>query len=344
MKRLRVLVLLHEHLMPPADALAVPDDHNVPWKTEFDVLTGIEKLGHQVRSLGAGDDLMTIRAAIEDFDPHVVFNMLEGFHDIPAYDYYVTSYLELLKRSYTGCNPRGLMLARDKALSKKILSYHRIRVPAFQVFPRGKAGRRPARLRFPLFAKSLNDDGSLGLAQASIVYNDQKLADRVRYLHETFNSDVIAEEYIAGREIYVPILGNRRVQVLPPIELQFKNLAEGAEPIATSKVKWDWEYQRERGIELGFPEDLPEPVRNRIIRTGKRVYKALNMSGYGRIDLRVTPEGEVFVIEANPNPDISYGCELPESGERAGIAYGALLQRILSLGIAYQAEWRAAGV
>jgi D-alanine-D-alanine ligase len=339
MKRLRVLVLMHGDLVPPEEATGVPEDKYVPWKTEFDVLMGLEQLGHTVRRLGADSDLTPIRQAIEEFDPHIVFNLLESFHGIPSYDHYVTTYLELLQRPYTGCNPRGLLLSRDKALSRKILSYHRIPGPAFAVFPRERAVRRPTRVKFPLLVKSLTSDGSIGLAQASVVHTDEKLEERVQYLHASFDTDVIAEEYVLGREVYVPILGNRRLQTFPIMELDFGKLAEGAEPIATSKVKWDWKYQERHGIDLKRAK-LTKEVEKRLVRIAKRVYRALSLSGYARIDFRLNEEGHGFVIEANPNADLGFGEELHEAVEAGGLTYTKLLQRILNLGLGYQAEWR----
>lgn len=339
MKRLRVLVLMAEDLVPPEDATSVPEDHYVEWKTEFDVVMGLENLGHEVRQLGVESELGPIRKAIQDFKPHIVFNLLESFHGIPSYNQYVISYLELLRQPYSGCNPRGLMLARDKALCRRVLSYHRIPGPGFAVFHRGRVVRKPARIKFPLLVKTLGSDGSIGLAQASIVDTEEKLEKRVLYLQETFDYDVIAEEYIAGREIYIAVMGNRRLTVLPLVEMDFGKLAPGAEPIATSKVKWDWKYQEERSIKLVLADLAPE-VEQRLVRIAKRVYRGLSLSGYGRIDFRLTEDGHPFLIEANPNCDLGFGEELHESAKAAGMTYESLLQRILNLGLNYQAEWR----
>jgi len=343
MKKLRVLLVTHEDYLPPEDATEVPKESYMPWKTDFDVRAGLLDLGHDVRMLGSSGDVTPIRVAIKRFQPDVVFNLLESFHDVPTYDSYVTSYLELLRQPYTGCNPRGLLLTRDKALSRKILSYHRIPGPGFAVFPQGRTVRKPAKLRFPLLVKSLTDDGSVGVAQKSIVHSDEKLAERVAYLHETFATDVIGEEYVVGREMYVSVLGNRRLTVLPPIELVFRKLPEGTEPIATSKVKWDLAYQKKVGVDL-VPAEVSEELAGRLQRTTKRIYRALGMSGYGRIDFRVTEEDVPIVIEANPNADLGYGEELHEAANLAGLKYRDLLQRILNLGMKYEAGWRQGGV
>src|SRR5690606_15796431 len=159
---------------------------------------------------------------------------------------------------YTGCNPRGLMLAHDKALTKMVLRYHRIRVPNFAVLPLGRKVRRPSKLQFPLLVKSLTEEGSVGIAQASIVHDDEKLAERVDFVHRHLGTHAIAEEYIDGRELYVGVLGNQRLQTLPIWELHFPKLREDAPRIATGKVKWDYKYQKKIGIRSSRARNLPE--------------------------------------------------------------------------------------
>ncbi len=335
----RVLVLMHEDLVPPEGGKGYSEEKHVPWKTEFDVMEGLARLGHDVRPLGVHADLALIRRTITEWKPHVVFNLLEEFHEVEVYDSHIVSYLELLKQHYTGCNPRGLLLAHDKALSKKILNYHRIRVPRFGVFMMGRKISRPPRTRYPMFVKSLTEEGSFNLAQASVVHNDEKLKERVAYLHEK-NTHVIAEEYILGRELYIGVLGNRRLQTLPILEMVFENLAEGSQPIATTKVKWDWEYSKKRGIDVVVARNISDDLEKRIQRVGKRVFRLLGLSGYARIDLRLTEEGEIYVLEANPNPDLGYGEELCIAAEAAGLGYDGLLAKILGLGRSYEAEWR----
>ena len=227
MKRLRVLVLLHEDLIPPDTIEGVSDKEMAKWKTEYDVIAGLSNIGHDVRPLGVASDLGVIRDTIVEWKPHICFNLLEEFHGVGLYDQHVVSFLELMKIPYTGCNPRGLMIAHDKALSKKILSYHRIAVPDFAVFPRRKVVRRPKRLQFPLLVKSATEDASLGISQASIVSNDEKLNDRIAFVHEQVGTDALVEEYIEGRELYVGIIGNRRLQTFPIWEMDFTNMPDG---------------------------------------------------------------------------------------------------------------------
>jgi D-alanine-D-alanine ligase len=335
MKPLRILALMHEDLVPPEDA-AGHDLADADWKMEFDVTVSLKKLGHEVHNLGVGGDLGVIRKAIDERQPHIVLNLLEHFHGVPVFDQNVVSYLELLRVPYTGCNPRGLMLARDKGLSKKLLAYHRIPVPEFTVVPIGrKKIRRPKRLQFPLIVKSLTREASTGISQASVVEDDAKLAERVRFMHDTFGTDAIVERYVEGRELYVGVLGNQRLQVFPVWELLFTKMPDELWHIATDRVKWSRVYQKMRGIKTAaakLPEGMPEQIQHLC----RRIYRTLDLSGYARIDLRLDAQGKVYVLEANPNPQLAYGEDFAESAELAGIAYPDLLQRIVRLGM----RWR----
>ncbi len=340
MRKLRVLLLVHEDTVPPDSIEGLSEDEVKPFKAEYDVARTLEAMGHQVHVLGVTDTLTSVREAIEDFRPHVAFNLLLHFQGIGLYDAHVVSFLELRHMPYTGVNPRGLLLAHDKALTKKILSFHRIRCPRFAVFQRGKRVRRPAKLEFPLIVKSLAEHASQGIAQASIVHDDESLSDRVEFIHRNVSPSAIAEQYIPGRELTVGVLGNQRLDVFPVWELFFDSLPAGSEPIATSRVKWDYAYQEKIGLRSGPAEDLDGALQREIQRTARRIYKALGLSGYARIDLRLSESGKVYVIEANPNPDLSYGEDFSMGADALGYDYPALLQKLLNLGLRYQAPWR----
>ena len=337
MTKLRVLVLMHEELVPPAEATA-EESLSADWKMEFDVLSFLRTAGHEVQALGVGDDLRVVRQGIEDGQSQIAFNLLEHFHEVPIFDQNVVSYLELLRLPYTGCNPRGLLLARDKALTKKLLMYHRILVPDFAVFPIGRAVRRPKRLAFPLIVKSLTHEASIGIAQASVVDDDGKLRERVQFIHESSGTDAIVERYIEGRELYVSILGNSRLEVFPIWEMFFANMPAAAWHIATDRVKWSSTYQARHGIKTDSAEGLDKDEVTRIQHVCKRVYRTLGLSGYARIDLRRDAEGNIYVLEANPNPQLAYGEDFAESAERGGMSYQALLQRILTLGLSWHRQ------
>jgi D-alanine-D-alanine ligase len=334
MRKKRVLVLMHVDLVPPDDIAGRPEAEFFEYKTEYDVLTGLRDLGHEVQPLGLYDDLTPLRQAIQDFKPHIAFNLLDEFRGETMLDQNVVSYLELVQVPYTGCNPRGLILARDKALSKKILHYHRIRVPRFAVVPAGrKLKRRPARLNYPLIVKSQVEEASLGIAEASIVNNDEKLAERVEFMHANVGTSLILEQYVDGRELYVGIMGNTRLQVLPVWELEIRRLRADAPRIATRQVKWNRQFQKRRGVKIGPARDLPPELERLLVKTSKRVYRLLQLSGFGRIDFRLDAEGRPFFLEANPNADIGYGEEFAEAAEAAGIDYEPLLDRLLAIGL-----------
>jgi D-alanine-D-alanine ligase len=333
-KPLRVLVLLDRDLVPPDSIKGLSEAEIEPFRTEYDVVSTLRTAGHEVRPLGVADELRPIREAVEEWKPDVVYNLLEEFQGEVTYDQNVASYLELLRVPYTGCNPRGLIFARGKDLSKKLLHYHRIPSPAFAVFPIARKVRRPKRLGFPLIVKSLTEDSSFGIAQASVVQNDEKLEERVRFIHESVGTAAIVEQFIEGREIYVGVLGNERLRVLPVWELQFKEMAEGALNIATQRVKLDPKYQKRRGIVIGPAKDLSPELRARIVRYTKRICRTLEIDGYCRIDFRLTENGTPYFLEANPNPQIAKEDEFAEAAKHDGIGYRKLLNRILALGIA----------
>jgi D-alanine-D-alanine ligase len=333
MRRLRVLVLTHPDLIPPDSLKGRSEAEINVWKTEYDVVSTLRESGHDVRALGVKDELAPIRDEVESWKPHVVFNLLEEFHGEAVYDHSVVSYLELLRVPYTGCNPRGLVLARGKDLSKKLVHYHRVPVPAFAVFPMRRKVERPARLGLPLIVKSLNEDASMGIAQASVVETDEALAERVAFIHERIGTAAIAEQYIAGREIYVGVLGNDRRRVLPIWELQFGDLAQGTRPIATEKVKHDLEYQDRHGVIEGPAKGLAPQLQARINNLVKRICRTLELDGYARIDFRLADDGTPYFIEANPNPEIARIEEFARSAQHDGLKYPDLLNRILALGI-----------
>lgn len=333
-KKLRVIALVREDLIPPDTLAGVETKEKEEWRTEYDVVTTLRGMGHEVRPVGVGSELGVIREAVEDYKPHVTFNLLEEFAGYPLFDQHVVSYLELTKQKYTGCNPRGLTLTHDKALANKILTYHRIHVPRFVVFPVNRNVKRPARLKFPLFVKSVSDEGSVGIAQASIVRDDEKLKERVNFIHRQNETPAIAEEYIEGREIYVGVIGNERLQTYTPWEMVMPDLPEGAPNIATGKIKWDIEYQKKVGL-VTKPAAIEEQTKKEFERLSKRVYRILGLSGYARVDYRLTNDGRIFLLEVNPNPQIARQEDFADSAEHCGVTYEGLLQKIVTLGISY---------
>ena len=333
--KLRIMVLLHEDLIPPQKIEDGVIKEKQPWRTEYDVISTLQSMGHEARACGLRSDLAVIGKSIEEQKPHVTFNLLEEFDGRAVFDQHVVSYLELVKQPYTGCNPRGLTLAKDKALTKKILSYHRIPVPSFAVFPMNQKVERPRRLQFPAMVKSLVEEGSVGISQASVVYDDQKLAERVEFIHRQIGSHAIAEQYIEGREIYVSVIGNRRLQVYTPWELVIRNLPEGSLNIATGRLKWNHEYQQKVGL-VTKPAGLTPELERKLSLLSKRIYRLLSLSGYARLDFRMSNEGEFYLLEANPNPQIALNEDFADSAKHCGVSYAKLLQKIITLGMSFE--------
>jgi D-alanine-D-alanine ligase len=336
-KKLRILALVHNHLVPPADITGI-DVREAEWKMEYDVIETLREMGHEVRVLGLDDELGGIRPTIGLFKPHIVFNLMEAFAGVTTFDQNVVSYLELLRVAYTGCNPRGLILARDKALSKKLLAYHRIRVPDFTVVRRGRKPMLSKRLHFPVIVKSLFFEASTGISQASVVENEDQLARRVQFVHDSLGTAAIVEQFIDGRELYVGVLGNQRLEVFPVWEMSFAQMPDNRWRIATERVKWSTQYQKRHGI-MTEAAALDAAVVDQIQRIARRTCRSLDLSGYARIDLRLDEEdGRVYVLEANPNPNLAYGEDFAESAEVSGMSYERLLDRILALGVRWEPE------
>jgi D-alanine-D-alanine ligase len=327
-----VLVLFDSAGTPPADqdfSRELKNDED--WATEAHVIAALEKLGHEVRTIGVYEDPGLIINEVKSHPPDVVFNLTEHFNARSAYDRNVAGLLEMLDLPYTGSGPTGLTLCKNKGMAKEILAYHHIRVPDSVVFPVGAAIRRPRRLRFPLFIKPLQEEASYGISQDSFVENDQAFEERIRFIHERMNQEALAEEFIEGRELYVSILGNDRLHVFPFREVIFAEVPEGRPRFSTFKAKWDDAYRKKWGIQNIFADGLDENMKTRITEICKKAYRVLRVRGYGRIDLRVTTAGEIVLLEANPNPNLERGDEFAQSAMKAGLTYEALIQRVVRL-------------
>jgi D-alanine-D-alanine ligase len=334
-EKIRVVVLVDKGLVPPKSIEGLSEKQIQPIRNEFDVISNMQKMGHDVIVVEVRDDLGTIRAAMEEHKPQIVFNLLVEFHGYTLFEPHVVSFLEMIKQPYTGCNPRGLMLSHDKALTKKILAFHRIKVPEFAVFQVDRKVIRPRQLKFPLLVKSLTEDGSIAISQASIVNDDGSLEERVRYIHKITKMHAIVEQYVEGREIYAAVIGNQRLRTFTPWELILQNRPPGMPNIASSKIKWNKAYQEKVGLITKAAELTPE-LRKTMDHISKRIFRLLSLSGYARLDFRLSPEGHFYLLEANPNPDISSNEDFAEAAKHCGVSYQALLQKILTLGLSYR--------
>ncbi|HUC42489.1 MAG TPA: ATP-grasp domain-containing protein [Candidatus Sulfotelmatobacter sp.] len=333
-ERLRLLVLFEVH-DPPA-----PDEEyerrmreESDWRTEGHVVAALKALGHEVHLGAIYKNPREVIDLVERIQPDLVWNFVQTFHGTRYFESHIAGVLELCRVPYTGCGHRALMLCQDKALSKEILKHHRVSVPPFVVSRRNIPLKRLSKSIFPVMVKPLAEEGSVGISRDSFAETEEQAIARAQFLHERLKRDVIVEQYVSGREIYVGVLGNDRLTVLPPRELKFSKVPEGEPKFASFKAKWDEGYRERWGIFAAFPDDLPESLRRKIDAVAKRVFRALQMRGFGRIDLRLTDEGKLVVVEANPNPEIAQGEDLAEAAAKSGIPYADLIDRIVALGL-----------
>ncbi len=332
-KKLKILALFDAIAPTTIDQDLSAELKTDDWKTEANVLGALAELGHSVEHLAIFDDLNLLRQKLDSFQPDVLFNLADQFKNNRAFDQNIVSFLEMHGVTFTGCGSTGLTLCKHKAISKKILGYHRIRVPEFTVIARGKRCARPARLKFPILVKPLKEEASYGISQASFVETDEQFKERVQFIHTSHDCDVIAEEYIAGRELYVSVLGNHKLDVYPIRELVFKEVPPDEPKIATYRAKWDEEYRKKWGLQNQFADNLDAALAKDIVQTCKRIYRLLTIDGYARVDLRVTPANEIYFIEANPNPILAADEDFAQSALKAGLAYPQLIERIIRTGL-----------
>jgi D-alanine-D-alanine ligase len=332
-KKLKILALFDAIGPTTLDQDLSTELKTTDWKTEAAVLAALEELGYQHEQLAIFDDLDLLRQKLQTFTPDVIFNLADQFRNNRAFDQHIVSYLAMHGIPFTGCGTTGLTLCKHKAISKKILSYHRIHTPHFVTIPRGKRAVRPAHLKFPILVKPLKEEASYGISQASFVETDEQFRERVTFLHENTDNDVIAEEYIEGRELYVSLIGNHRLQVFPIRELVFREVPPDEPKIATYKAKWDEAYRQRWGLENRFAEGLEPALVRHIEDVCKRIYHLLTIDGYARLDLRLNAQNELYFIEANPNPVLAPDEDFAQSAMHTGLTYPRLIDRIARLGM-----------
>ncbi len=297
--------------------------------TEADVLATLKRLGHEVETLGIFDDVLAIVETVKRFAPDVVFNLTESFHSNRANEPNIPALLELMKVRYTGAKADGIILCKDKVLAKKVLLYHRVRVPHFVISPQSRPLKRLRRFVFPAFVKPVGEESSDGIAKASFAKSEEEALERARFIHEKFQCDALIEEYIDGRELYLSVMGNNKLTVFPPREIFFEQIPEDEPKFATFKAKWDEAYRKKWGIRNGPARELPPGLDKKLVRLARKVYRALKVQGLGRIDIRLTAAGEIMVIEANPNPSLAHDEDFAQAAASAGLEYDALIQKIL---------------
>ena len=337
-RQLRVLLLTHKELYARDSIAGMSERAVVPWRTEYHVMRGLEALGHEVEQLGLDTSLAPLHAALDRFAPHIVFNLLIELRDSGGFEPHVVAALEARGACYTGCNSEALVLTRDKAITKKLLTWHAIPVPEFATFRRGRR-RRANGLAFPLIVKPIDEGGSYGIRRASLVRNASALERRVRWVHRHCGHDAIAERYVDGREITVGLLGNRRPRCLPLWETHFDGIAAGAPRIVTERIKWNLDHRRARAVHSGPARRLPRGTADATRRLALRAWRVLRLSGFARIDFRIDAAGKPWLIDVNANPDVDFHEDFARSAAHDGLPPEQLLQRLLDLGLRYRPHW-----
>jgi D-alanine-D-alanine ligase len=297
-----------------------------------EIFEALGRLGHQPGYLvvdGADPSLVAVAKCKSD----LVFNLSESYAGDDTKDMNVAAYLDLLDLPYTGTGPQGLYLAQNKSLAKKIFHFHDIRTPFFAVSYKGFS-EHAHDIAFPLIVKPQSEDGSIGIDAGSVVASVKDLMERIHYIHEHFDSPALIEEYIEGREIYAAILGNEKPEALPLVEMDLSRLPEGTPRIAGSEVKWDKDTEAYRKTRSKVAEDLDEETTDNLKQTAIAAYQALQLRDYGRIDMRLTPDGTIYVIEANPNPWLSSGAEFAIAARKSGRSYAETMSAIVDLAMA----------
>jgi len=294
-----------------------------------EIFEALGKLGHEP-AYQVVDGKNPSLLAVARCDSDLIFNLTESYAGDDTKDMNLAAYLDLLDCPYTGAGPHALYLAQDKALAKKIFAFHGIKTPFFATSYRGKLDHSHD-IAFPLIVKPTSEDGSIGIDASSVVGSVKELMEKIHYIQEEFDSPALIEEYIEGREIYAAVLGNGSAEVLPLVELDLSKLPEGTPKIAGKDVKWETETEAYKVTKSAPAEDLDEETTKRLSETALAAYQALKLRDYGRIDMRVTKKGEVFVIEANPNPWLASTAEFVMASRKSGRTYTQLIGEIVDL-------------
>lgn len=334
MKKLNILVI-HDGTEP------LPDEKyfdllasNPEWSTEISVIRALQNCGYKNRFVSFYDKPSILIDEINRGRPDAVFNLAEAYLGQYRYEMNIPSLLELLGVPYTGCGPIGLMICNNKAITKKILVYHNIMVPRFCVFKIGETVKFPPIFNPPFFIKPLQEEASVGISQNSYAKTYEQCISRIQFLHEHLKKDALVEEYIEGRELYVGIIGNKKdIKAFPIWELKFTNMPDNELKIATFNVKWNANYRKKYGIKSEHADKFHEETEEKIYETCKKAYMVLNLDGYARFDLRLTPNDEIYIIEANANPQLAKGEEFAASAEKDGLSYDNLIEKIILLAL-----------
>ena len=323
------------HAVDPAQEFSPESLKEQDKPTEACVLECLKRLGHDVETLAVFDNVPAIVEKLTTYAPDLVFNLSESFHHDRSHEPNIPALLDLMKVRYTGSGPDALLLCKDKVLTKKVLAYHRVHSPNFVVSNRAHPLRHLARFNYPAFVKPVGEESSDGISKASFARDEAEAIERTRYIHQKFDCDVLIEEYIDGRELYLSVLGNHRLTVFPAARDFLRAGARRHAQVRHLSCQVERKIPRRSGASQTDPPSLcPTACPQQLAQLAKKVYRLLKIQGFGRIDVRISPKGEVFVIEANPNPSLADDEDFAQAALNAGVTYDALIQEILNAALA----------
>ncbi|PIR23237.1 MAG: hypothetical protein COV44_03790 [Deltaproteobacteria bacterium CG11_big_fil_rev_8_21_14_0_20_45_16] len=327
----KIVILFDLLEAPPPDQNYRDYEKDSVWDNEVSVKRALQRLGHEVVLIGVFNDITRLITELNEIKPDLIFNMVESFNNNRNLEPQVVGVFELLGIPFTGTRSLGLGICKDKALSKKILSHHRIRIPRWVVSHRSRPLRKIHDIKFPAFVKASHTEGSEGISKESFVESESDAIARAAFLHEKYESNVIIEEFIEGRELYMSVLGDKRLQCFPMREIVFQNFPEDEPKFATYKSKWDEKYRKKWGIRNEFARNLEKDVIKRAENMCKKAFAVLHLHAYARFDLRLNEQGELYMLEANPNPSITDYDDFAASGRKADIEYDELIAKLIDL-------------
>jgi D-alanine-D-alanine ligase len=338
MSKLKIIVMYDRVLVDESEEQAASADKAPVVRTldkkevEEEVAEALTKLGHEPM-MHEVDGTTKSLLALARMDCDLVFNLCESFADDDTADFKIAAFMELIGKKYTGSGTHGLMLAQDKAIAKKIFAFHGVHTPVFAKSFRGRLDFSHD-LQFPVIVKPAREDGSIGIEFSAVVNSIRELMERMDWLHAHFDSPVLIEEYVEGRELYVGIIGNDKPEALPVVELDLSKLPDGTPRIASAEVKWGKGTKAYRDTKSAIATDLPEESVLTLQQTAIAAYQALELRDYGRVDMRLQSDGRVHVIEVNPNPWLSSKAEFAMAAKKSGRSYSQLVEEIVELAMA----------
>lgn len=302
-------------------------------KTDLQAIAdALRELGHEPSTIAVDGRPQTLTKIARD-SSDLFFNLVESYAGDDTMEMHFAAYLDLVGKKYTGAGPQGSFLAMEKSVAKKIVRYHDLYTPYSAVVDHGRV-EHAQDIRFPLIVKPASEDASKGIDAASVVTSLKELLERIAYVHDEFNSPVLIEEYIEGREIYVAILGNDKPEALPLVELDLSKLPDGVPRIAGYEVKFDTTTDAYKKTKSAPARDLDDETTARIYEAAITAYRALKLRDYARIDLRLAPNGRIYVIEANPNPWLDPAAEFAMAAKASSRSYKQMIGEIIELALA----------